>query len=346
MTPAPQPGYVALCGLVYLAMRRMDDWMGEVVRGHQRFDLEELRSCAVLLSHCLVGGSCPCGLPSCCRRHNIAARDPAEIGLPLFVDQAVIGPTGLQANSVAQGMFYRLILRVECCMLVDRVELNRCAQTRCSVGLYETARCPGGGCPSVYTPEETEVVDQDRLFIQGVYLPVRRWKCKTNHYFRQRLCRDSMGIVHEDDPEEPGEVVRYRVVHDPSGKHDYCPWCHCPHTNPRHPQRGTTLWVRQELAGSRPENLWNPPDANEPLLRLAAFTEGVRDWWRALDEATQNGLKAAFSREHSSSSEPSDDPLMIADWLLTGQPGEVIAAQVQTLREALARSFQALGLDQ
>jgi len=252
------------------------------------------------------------------------------MGVPLFVEQAVIGSSGLQANSVTQGMFYRLILRVEYGMLVALVELNRCVDPECPQQVYEAERCPGDRCPSVFTPQDTEVIAQERLFIQGVYLPVRRWRCGT-HYFRQRLCRDG--------------------VHDANGGHDHCPWGGCPDGNPQHSQRGTALWVRCELGGDRPlgspgGDPREPTDPTDPdaLKRLAAFEEGARDWWDALDQATRDDLQAAFAKELSRSAASCDDPLMIADWLLSGQHSATTPSQRQPLRDAITRSFQARGL--
>lgn len=349
---------VNLIPLVYQAVTWMDRWMRDVVRGHRGFSKEERQSFAVELSYHLGLGSCPCGLACCSRRHTIASYDPAAIGLPLFVEEAVIGPCGLQANSVSQGMLYRLILRGEYGMLVALVELKRCAEERCPMKVYEEERCPGDRCSSVYTPDETEVVAQERLLIQGVYQWVRRWCCKKKghpgeHYFRQRLCRDEMRVVHVDDPERPGEVVpvvRHRVVHDPDGGHDSCPWCGCPHGKPRHSQRGTTLWVRSELAGRRPpadfpSDPGDPVDPTDPesALRLAAFEEGVRDWWDALDQATRDTLQADFARELSPDPAPDGDPLRIADWLLDVRPS-AMSSQMKPLREAIQRSFAARGL--
>jgi len=339
------------------AVTRMDRWMRDVVRGHKGFSVEERRSFAVELSYHVCLGSCPCRLECCGRRHTIAAHNPAVMGLPLFVEQAVIGPTGFQGNSVTQGMFYRLILRVEYGMLVEKVELNRCADPRCSMEVYEEERCPGDGCSSVYTPGETEVIAQERLLIQGVYLPIRRWGCppgNPDHYFRQQICRDSQHVVFVDDPDALGEVVplvRHRVVHDTNGGHDHCPLRGCPHGNPRHSQRGTTLWVRCELAGRQPPDCpsGDPADPMDPTdpeapQRLAAFEEGVRDWWDALDAAKREELLSAFARELSLDPALCVDSLRIGDWLLSG-PQRGTPSQLQPLLDAITGSFQARGLE-
>jgi len=346
--------------LTFAAVTRMDQWMRDVVRGHRGFSVAERRSFAVQLAYHLFLGSCPCGLPSCQRRHSVKVHNPEQIGLPLFVEQAVIGPTGCQANSVAQGMFYRLILRVEYGMQVDKVELNRCADPRCPMDVYEEERCPGDGCSSVYTSDDTEVIAQERLFIQGVYLWVRRFCCKKRgdpgeHYFRQRLCRDRMTVEFVDNPQKPGDVVpvvRHHVVCNANNGHDFCPWCGCPHGKPQHSQRATTLWVRSELAGGRPpavpsDDPQNPTDPTDPteLQRLAAFEEGVRDWWDALDQPTRDDLQAAFAKDLSPSSEMDDDPLMIADWLLSSEQSPTTATQCQSLHDAITWSFKVRGLE-
>jgi hypothetical protein len=315
--------------LAYRAIRRMEQWMREVVRGFRGFTEEERRAYANELGYCLCRGStCTCGLTNCPTQHTLAAWNPNEIGLPLFVERAVIGPAGLLANSIDQGMFYRLILRVEHDMLVANVEFKRCANPRCPrpQRLYEEERCPGDGCDSVFTPEETEVVAEPRLFIQSVYVSVRRFRCSGGeHYFRQRLCRDKLV---ETLPE-----VRYRVVHDPSGGHDQCPWRGCPNGNPRHPQRGTTLWVREELAGQQ---------APTPAMTLAqqVCEEALRRWLPTLAAPTLAQVRAAAAAAKISLD---DDPVDVVDWLRNDEHTGLTSAQREALRDMIRGVWEELG---
>ena len=128
---------------------------------------------------------------------------------------------GLPIGQVAAGELVRFVTAF------DLPSLPKCGFPRKNAGAKRA---------SVYTPEETEVIAQERLIIQGKYLTVRRWCCGGTHYFRQHHCREAMAVVLEDDPDEPGEVVavvRHHVVHATDSVHDCCPWCRCPDHNPR-----------------------------------------------------------------------------------------------------------------
>jgi hypothetical protein len=328
------------------AIWRMDRWMRQLVRGYRGMQHVDRQSCAVLLGMHLLAGNCDCGLSCCPMRHNLAAQPGSQVGVALFVQQAVIGPFDLCANSVAQGMFYRLILLREQGMLVSNVELKRCTNARCPNPHreYEEDRCPGYGCPSVYTPEETEVISQERLFVQGVYRPVRRWRCRGSHYYPQRLCRGSLV--------EPFTEVHYRLMHGSGGSHDHCPWSGCPRGRPRHPQApGSTLWVRAELAdlpgpggpSADPGGVVNPSDAEEPL-RQDAIAAGAQSWRETLDATTAATLCSALAAEGLVAPEARDDPLLIADWVLGGQQQVLAAAEVERLRQAIRQALGERGL--
>jgi hypothetical protein len=303
------------------AVWRMDLWMRPRVRGYGGMGPEDRRSCAVLLGRHLLAGNCGCHLPCCDARHKLAAQPASQVGVPLFVQQAVIGPFGLAANSVAQGMFYRLILLPEEGMLVGNVELKRCTNPRCPSPHreYEEDRCPGHGCASAYTPEETEVIAQERLFVRGVYRTVRRWCCGGSHYYPQRLCRGCLVAPLAKSP--------YQVMHGPGGRHDHCPWSGCPNGRPRHPQRaGTTLWVRAgpaDLPGrgppsADPGDVVSPSDAEGPLRRNA-IAAGAQSWRETLDAMTADTLRTALAAEESVAPESRDDPLVIASRVLGGR---------------------------
>ena len=295
----------------------------------------------------LLEGNCDCGLKCCPARHNLAAQPASQVGVPLFVQQAVIGPLGLAANSVAQGMFYRLILQPEEGMLVSNVELKRCSDPRCPMPHreYEEDRCPGHGCASAYTPEETEVIAQERLFAQGVYRTVRRWCCGGSHYYPQRLCRGCLVA--------PFTEVRYRLMHGPGGRHDHCPWSGCPNGRPRHPQcAGSTLWVRAEVAdfpgpsppSADPGGVVSPSDAASPL-RQDAIAAGAQSWRETLDATTAATLCSALAAEGSVAPEARDDPLVIADWVLGGRQQALASAEVERLRQAIRQALRERGLE-
>ena len=329
----------------------MDQWMRQLVRGYGGMGPMDQRSCAVLLGRHLLAGNCDCRLPCCPARHNLAAQPASQVGVPLFVQQAVIGPFGLAANSVAQGMFYRLILQPEEGMLVSNVELKRCSDPGCprrhqeseKDPTYEEDRCPGQGCASVYTLEETKVIAQERLFVQGVYRAVRRWCCG-DHYYPQSLCRGCLVA--------PFTEVHYQVMHGPDGRHDHCPWSGCPNGRPRHPQcAGSALWVRAELAdlpgpgppSADPGGVVSPSDAAGPL-RQDAIAAGAQSWRETLDATTAATLCSALAAEGSVAPEARDDPLVIASWVLGGQQQVLAAAEVERLRQAIRQALGERGL--
>jgi hypothetical protein len=325
----------------------MDRWMRQVVRGYRGMDHQDRRSCAVLVGLHLLEGSCDCSLQCCPHRHNLAAQPTSGVGVPLFVGQAVIGPVGLCANSVAQGMFYQLILSREEKMLVSNVEFKRCTNQGCPNPYreYEEDCCPGYGCTSVYTREETEVIAQERLFIRGVYRPARRWCCHGEHYYRQFHCRGRLT--------PPFTEVHHQLIHGSNGIHDHCPWRGCPYSRPRHSQSaGSTLWVRSELAGRDGENgdEPDPGDAVDPAgpagdLRLDAIATGTRRWLDALDAATAHALREALAADESAAPESRDDPLVIADWVVGGRRSAIAATERERLRQAIQQALRERGLD-
>jgi hypothetical protein len=328
------------------AVWQMDRWMQTRVRGYKGMERMDRRSCAVLLGRHLLAGNCDCGLDCCPARHNLAAQPGSQVGVPLFVQQAVIGPFDLAANSVAQGMFYRLILLPEEGMLVSNVELKRCTNPRCPRPHreYEEDRCPGHGCASEYKPEETEVIAQERLFVRGVYRTVRRWCCGGSHYYPQRLCRGCRVA--------PFTEEHYQVMHGPGGRHDHCPWSGCRNGRPQHPQStGSTLWVRAELAdlpgrgppSADPGDVVSPSDAADPLRRNA-IAAGAQSWRETLDATTADTLRIALAAEGSVAPEARDDPLVIADWVLGGRLSGISAAEVERLRQAIRQALRERGL--
>jgi hypothetical protein len=310
-----------IIGRAALVIREMAFWMREVVRGCPRFEEEDFRSAAAELGCLLYRGRCRCGRVSCGGEHDLAAHPDSGLSLDRFVECAVAGPLGfdrnaVRANSIAQGMYYRLILNPECGMLVAPVELKRCHNPACA-GLYEDMTCPGCGWP--FTPEDTEVIAQHRLIIPGTYVAVLRWGCGGDaagrHYYRQQSCREG--------------------VH--GRQHDHCPWGRCPNRPPRHGERGTTLWVRRELVKESDA-------AGDPLLR-PAIEEGMRQVLDGLDQDTRARLLTAFRNDPAVAGEAWDDSLAQAEWLFGGRQTVLTRAQLQKARQTLRRVLAEYGLD-
>jgi hypothetical protein len=348
----------------------MERWMRECVRGFHGFTPDERRSFANQLGWLIYCGGCYCSEPladeadgpgnaedgqagdgggeACCLHpgpHSLAGQETSGLGLPLFVEQAVIGPAGLMANSVAAGMLYRIILRTEYAMLVARVELKRCTNPGCPRGqpLYEEERCPGDGCGSTYTTEGTEVVAQERLLIQGVYLPVLRWHCfrqrEEGHYYRQALCHSEVVGA--------SPRAQYQVAHRRPPAHDECPWAACPYGRPRHSQRGTTLWVRAHLAP-------RPGPDRDTALRLEACEEGTRVWLGGLDGPARAELRHAregdaelldaMAAGTAAPSEGCDDPVGVMEWVFRNGGAVLGRAQVKRLECCIRREVEIRGL--
>jgi hypothetical protein len=251
-----------LTKLVYQSIREMEDWMIEHVRGFDGFTEDLRRRFAQELAQDLIYGSCTCGLEVCKHRHRITNWEASGIkNLRLFVEQAVIGPTGgyrkksggadatvpvvesvdekqspassgasgkpkgFDSNSITQSMLFRRILRLEYQMLVALTELKRC---QACTKTYEEWRCIQEGCDGQYCINRTKLIAQYRLLIEGIYFPVQRWLCGTRKT--------------DKDP-------HYYALHRPGGAQSNCPLAGCVRENSPHGERTSTLWVRRDLAG-------------------------------------------------------------------------------------------------
>jgi hypothetical protein len=161
------------------------------------------------------------------------------------------------------------------------------------------------GCGNVFTPQETEVFAEERLFIQGRYMTVRRWGCHSTHYYRQHVCLDELV--------PPFTEFHPHVVHGSGGAHDACPWRGCPNGNPPHGQRATTLWVRKEFAG---EGQPRYPAAGATMpLQLEAYERATEQWRESLDETARERLRDAIAADTSVDPESRDDSLVIVGWV-------------------------------
>jgi hypothetical protein len=172
------------------------------------------------------------------KRHALSHWQAQENSLEQFIFRAVIGSSGLQTNSITQGMLYP-ILRDEYGLLNVKVGFKKCPHDETK---YEGMTCPTCGQP--FDPSITPVNAVDWLILQGSEGYVtgpRWWACgggRQAHYYAQNYCSELM----VDNPQrypKPG----FRLRHN-STTHDACPLQSCPRHGNRHPLRGTTLWLR------------------------------------------------------------------------------------------------------
>jgi len=308
----PMPSWKEVLPTVKEAVRKARRWLERCVEG-LAVDSDDWWIYPYHIATRLVTGRCDCGKSHCPSQHCLAAWPASGLDLKTFIYRAVLGPAGLKAKSFPKGMLFPLLQK----------DYGLCA------GLAEFKRCPtcgrnydGDHCPKpCYTrfdPTTTRVVGVDWLFIKGVYLPVRRWRCPScDNLFPQKSCGEE-------------KKVHYRVKH--GQQHDYCPSCHalhpkegafvegidhrvwrcqvcgesydqshcrdeevvryhvvhgqehdlCPLCRGQHPERGTEVWVRAEYVRGQSR----PPEHLPPLLEGVA--EGLReavallDGWRAV----------------------------------------------------------------
>ena len=306
------------------------------------------------MAYHIATDSCPCGLERCPDHHRLSNGPAKEKEWPLFVWRAVAG--GLQANAIAGGMLYRLVLHPEKGMLVARVALRECQNPACGSAdrrtRYEGDRCPDPDCGHAFSPGETKVVAEDRLFIQGVYHPHRWWACgdlvqvstradgtpvtkddgtptaysrrSDPHYHPQRACRTVGGSA--------------GVKHAADGRHDRCPWQGCPSGNPSHTQQSTTLWGFHGPTRDLP-----PGSPAAPVMTLQQRrAEACREWFEGLPKATQ-----ARVRLEAKSAGMTDDVERFITWLLaeTGGQGALPEVVARTLGESLRRADDDFGLE-
>jgi hypothetical protein len=252
-----------ILGHVADAVDFLNRWLRRHVRGFTGFSEDERRGYSAQLAYLIGTGQCPCGGANCRTRHNRAGFGATGVtGLRQFVWSAVLGPRANtkrpEANSLAQGMLYRLVLRRSYPLRIVEVELKHCHQCQ---RRYELLNCEQPGCGTPFDPAQTRAVRQARLILRDQYVRVRRWGCAGNvpaptpapgtpdgrqrrrgprpdHYFQQDRCRESL-----DEPKSPRP---FRVHH--GEPEDGCPLRSCPRHGQRHPERGTGLWVRKELA--------------------------------------------------------------------------------------------------
>jgi hypothetical protein len=212
----------------------------------------------------LVTGQCDCGKSHCPSQHNLAAQPSSGLALTTFIYRAVLGPVGLRAKSFPQGMLFPF-LRDYHGLRAGLAEFKRCPVCGC---LYDGAACLTERCYTPFDPTTTRVVGVDWLFIEGVYRPVRRWRCpQCDNLHPQIHCWEVQSIEINDEGEEE---IHYQVVH--GQEHDHCPLCPA-----RHPNRGTEVWLRAEYVAA------GPMQSEPPPRLLEGIAEGMRKAIAALD---------------------------------------------------------------
>lgn len=278
--------------LVQQAVRKTYRWLEEHVAGCPR-NSATWREHALyiipmlVLGQCYLKRHCQASQKVCLAQHHLAAWDSSSHKLTSYIYRAVVGPTGqFMTNSLAQGMLFPE-LGIDWQLRVGLVEFKQCAQ--CGQP-YEGGRCPYDDSP--FAPTTTRVVGKDRVVIEQVYLPVRRWRCgeeKNAHYYVQDHCSEV-----EEEHQDRYPDVSYHTVHfvhaalpraDHACKeHDYCP---LPRHAQSHPQRGVGLWIRAQFAGDLSADF---PTSTAPLPGLMqGIAEGMQraleasaEWKRAL----------------------------------------------------------------
>jgi len=211
----------------------------------------------------------------------------------------------MRAKSFAEGMLFPF-LRDEHGLRAGLAEFKRCPP--CGRN-YDGDRCPPP-CNTLFDPTTTWGVGVDWLFVEGVYLPVRRWRCpKCGNLFPQDHCREEQSIEINDEGEEE---ICYHVGH--GQKHDYCPLDHT-----RHPKRGTEVWRRAEYVGTDPVPGGVPGHLLPPLLE--GIAEGMRQaivdltGWKAVLVALLAGREPAPAGQWSQ-----DELLKLAEALFRPGP--------------------------
>ena len=249
---------------VHRAIRQLYRWLEQYVSGFE-MDKEELHAWALYITAELQGELLAKQQNQLSQRqHRLAAQPASGLSLEQFIFRAIVGPVGLKANSISKGMLFPYLEQHGLRKVL--VEFKRCPV--CGK-MAEADACPTVNCETLFSAQTTPAIGREWLILEGIYLPVRRWGCRyqtetggavQQHYHRQNNCKDTLAPTSDER--------RYRVSH---GRiHDTCPWKDCPNHGSRHGQRGTTLWVRAELAGvaSTPPSL--------PLNILECLTEGVQ----------------------------------------------------------------------
>jgi hypothetical protein len=234
-----------ILSLVKAAVHKESRWLTTEVEGFPFISRDERWSYARHIAIMLVEGKCNCGRENCAAQHDLSQWDPQERTLLSFIYRAVIGPAGLQANSIQQGMLYPL-LHEDYGLSVVKVGFKLCPADACTreARKYEGTTCPYCGRP--FDPATIPVLALDWLVIEGVYVAGQRWwACgigRKAHYYRQQQCEDPL----TDNPHTYPKPS-YHVQHGTDG-HDRCPLANCSASGQRHPLRGTTLWIRAKFA--------------------------------------------------------------------------------------------------
>jgi hypothetical protein len=229
--------------LCVAAIWRLNAWFRRVP-GYRPLEKDEVASYALELAWLLSAGTCGCwraggraarGRRRCGNQHDLRRQPGSGLSLRDFVFRAVIGPAGLRASSIVQGMGY-WVMKDRIGLVFAMVEFKHCTCGR----KYEGSVCNHGDCRLEFDETLMKMGAEPRFIDPHLYTMVRRWACGKGgliHYYRQDKCRE-VDVGLRDDMERP----KYGLNH--CNPHDHCPWVNCPLGNPRHHQKGATLYVR------------------------------------------------------------------------------------------------------
>lgn len=235
--------------IVKAATKSLFRYLDDHAAGFPKVDTDDRWGYAREIAIKLVEGKCKCGPRDekkdqrqiCVRpgQHDLAKWD-SEKTLAAFIYKAAIGPTGLQAVSIRQGMLFPL-LHDDLQLRLAKVGFKRC-------DMNPKHHYEGSGCPyddSQFDPTATEVFAKDWLVKDGAYeAGPPQWACgrgRDAHYYVQRYCR-------QVTPEIP---LRHGM------QEDCCPLETCPRFGNQHGERGTVLWWRATFVGAPEVNFWD-----------------------------------------------------------------------------------------
>jgi hypothetical protein len=346
-------------GCVHYVIGEMCRWMADdvKVKGFTKFSKDDHMRYANDLWRYLETETCTCGGEDRCRKqHRMAAFSGADVQHRFhFVRRAVIGPMGWLAQSIEQGMFYRLVLKPQLGMLVARVALKVCANCACG-RRYEEPECPGCGLP--FDPTTTPVIGESRLLLPDEYSCEDWWPCGAKGArvgsSRERQSKPKWRGMHEATPrnywaEHPSIGEHYypqqACANGRHGvSHDCCPLATCPLRQEgqagRHRERPKVLFVNRGPKKIVPVGQ-SPPAA---LIRDAIET-GLRRGLMVMNDAQRQKLEQLFANDHPEGWTKSTDCFQVAQWLFSPRAQALEPKLLQPLREVIRSELQDRGLE-
>jgi hypothetical protein len=167
-----------LLGWVRRFAYQIESWCRRNVHGYTSPSGDEFRGDCLEIAYWLATGRCPCRASACRDMHQLLYPPPpdgwTEEKMRQCTRRAVIGPAGLRANSLVQGMYYGLVLRprgVAC----RNVEFRYCQSCGRRYLAVLSNQCPS--CRTPFTWEETPVRSEPWLVIDAHWVAQNRWVC-------------------------------------------------------------------------------------------------------------------------------------------------------------------------